>query len=86
MKFTRATFGQHKQGYVFPLLLAVNALEDCFAGVMQRIDTTDEFIFFYDKSFVISGASEKSFRMLGVWPFCLPNDTALSALRRNEQR
>ena len=66
MKFTRATFGQHKQGYVFPLIMGVNALEDCFAGVMQRIDTTDEFIFFYDKSFIISGASEKSFRMLGV--------------------
>ncbi len=63
---SRVMFGKHKQGYIFPLMLALNMMEDGISGAVQRIDTSDEFIWFYSKSLTICGASQGSYRLLGV--------------------
>ena len=65
MDVTTTVFGRHQTGYVFPMLLVIKALPNSFAGAMQRLHTTDNFILFATKSLVVSGASADSLRLLG---------------------
>ena len=66
MKNSRVLFGKHKQGYVFPMLLNTSALETCFVGVMQKITSNDEFLWFYSKSLQVVAGSLESLMMMGV--------------------
>lgn len=40
MNTTRTAFGKHSQGYIFPILLNVKAMETSFAGLLQQLTTT----------------------------------------------
>jgi hypothetical protein len=66
MNSSRTMFGKHKQGYLFPLLINSISGENGFVGMMQRLHTSDEFIWFYSKSLVIAGATQDCMRALGV--------------------
>ena len=66
MNTTRTAFGKHSQGYIFPLLLNVKAMESSFAGILQELKTTDNFILFTSKSFTITEATQESMKFLGV--------------------
>ncbi len=66
MNTTRTAFGKHIQGYIFPLLLNVKAMESSFAGIMQELKTNDNFILFTSKSLRITEATQDSMKLLGV--------------------
>lgn len=59
-------FAKHRHGHIFPVLLNVNPLNDSFVGIIQKLNCSSHFIWFYSKSFVICGASRESLHMLGV--------------------
>ncbi len=63
---TRTLFGRHRMGYIFPMLLNVTRLDTEFAGVMQRIQTQDEYILFLAQSFTVTAATQQSLALLGV--------------------
>ena len=63
---SRTMFGKHRNGYIFPLLENAKAMDEGLAGAVRKLHTTDEFVFFYSKSFIIPEASEGSFLALGV--------------------
>jgi hypothetical protein len=66
MNTTRTAFGKHIQGYIFPLLLNVKAMESSFAGIIQELKTSDNFILFTSKSLRITEATQESMKLLGV--------------------
>jgi hypothetical protein len=66
MQSSRTMFGKHRLGYIFPILMNANALDTCFAGVIQKLNCPEEFIWFYSKSFVVCEASQESYNMMGV--------------------
>ena len=75
MNTTRTAFGKHSQGHVFPLLINVKAMDTNFAGILQDLPTSDNFILFTSKALVIAEATLESISLLGVrWP--RPVDTA----------
>ena len=63
---TRTVFGRHPSGYIFPMLLSVKPMASGFAGVIQKLHTSDQFILFTTASRRITGASQDSLRMLGI--------------------
>jgi hypothetical protein len=63
---TRTLFGRHRMGYIFPMLLNVTRLDTEFAGVMQRIQSQDEYIMFLSQSFTVTAATQESMSLLGV--------------------
>ena len=67
----RILFVKHRQGYIFPAQVNVSVMDGCFVAAMQKCNTSEEFIWFYSKSFVVSAASEGSLAMLGVRHHCL---------------
>ena len=66
MNTTRTVFGRHHDGHIFPILLNVKPLETSFAGVIAELHTSEHFILFASKSFVVSAASLESMTLLGV--------------------
>jgi hypothetical protein len=66
MNTTRTVFGKHQQGHIFPMLLNVKAMETSFAGIMQELTTTDQFVMFLSKSFVVLEATHESLKLMGV--------------------
>jgi hypothetical protein len=44
MNTTRTVFGRHRSGAVFPMLLCVKPMASSFAGVMQKLITTDQYV------------------------------------------
>ncbi len=73
MQSSRTMFGKHKHGYIFPVLMNANALDNCFAGVIQKLECPDEFIWFYSKSLLVCEATEASYHMMGVRSLALPS-------------
>jgi hypothetical protein len=69
---TQVLFGRHRAGYIFPMLLSVSRLENEFAGVMQRIDSPDQYIFFSVDTFRVTAASQEALQILGVSFLPLP--------------
>jgi hypothetical protein len=63
---TRTLFGRHRMGHIFPMLLNVTRLDTEFAGIMQRIQTQDEYILFLTQSFIVTAATQRSLSLLGV--------------------
>ena len=63
---SRTMFAKHKQGYIFPVLQNSSTLERCFIGFVQKLITTEEFIWFYSKSYIIPEATRDSLLLLGV--------------------
>ncbi len=66
MNTTRTAFGRHKAGYIFPLLLNVKPMETSFAGILQELTTTDQFVMFLSKSFVVLEATQESQQLMEV--------------------
>ena len=66
MNTTRTVFGKHRQGHIFPMLLNVKPMETSFAGIMQELTTTDQFVMFLSKSFVVLEATHESLNLMGV--------------------
>ena len=66
MNTTRTVFGKHQQGHIFPMLLNVKAMETSFAGILQELTTTDQFVMFLSKSFVVLEATHESLKLMGV--------------------
>ncbi len=48
------------------MMLNVTQMDTGFAGVVQRLDTRDNFVMFLNKSFLIKAACEGTFKMMGV--------------------
>ena len=65
LESTRTVFGKHRAGYVFPMLLYVKALPSGFMGMIQQLQTTDEFLLFTSKSKRIVGGTQDTLRLLG---------------------
>jgi hypothetical protein len=42
MNTTRTVFGRHRSGALFPIMLCVKPMGSSFAGVMQKLVTTDQ--------------------------------------------
>lgn len=59
-------FARHQLGHIFPVLLAISSLDDCFGGVAQRIETGDDYVWFHSHTYAICAASEKSIRVMKV--------------------
>jgi hypothetical protein len=66
VRTSRTMFARHRQGHIFPIILHVDAMDSSFVGVIQKIPTQDEFIWYYAQSHVIVAASELSLLALGV--------------------
>ena len=70
MASVRTLFGKHREGYIFPMLMKASPMDNCFMSVMQRLTTSDEYIWFFSKSFTVCAASHESMRLLGVSGRC----------------
>ncbi len=66
MNTTRTVFGKHKAGYIFPLLLNVRSTDTCFAGLLQRLHTSDQFILFWSQSLRVIEGTQESLELMGV--------------------
>ncbi len=75
MNTTRTVFGRHRQGHIIPLLLNVKPMETSFAGVLQALDTTDQFMLFFSNAFTVSGGTMDSQAMMGVKAHPIPINT-----------
>ena len=42
MNTTRTVFGRHRSGALFPIMLSVKPMGSSFAGVMQKLVTSDQ--------------------------------------------
>ena len=62
----RVMFLKHRQGHIFPALVNTNVMEGSFVAAMQKLNTSDEFIWFYSRSLTVSAASLGSLALLGV--------------------
>ena len=59
-------FCRHRQGYIFPVVMNINCLESSFVSIIQKLHCTDEFIWFYSKSHIVTAASQGSLALMGV--------------------
>ncbi len=66
MNTTRTAFGKHKSGYIFPMLLNVKPMETSFAGIVQELTTSDQFVMFLSKSLVVLEATQETLQMMNV--------------------
>ncbi len=66
MNTTRTVFGKHQQGHIFPMLLSVRSTVNRLAGIMQELNSTDEFILFMSKSLVVLEGTKGSLKLMGV--------------------
>lgn len=66
MNTTRTVFGKHSQGHIFPMLLNVSSLESSFAGAVQALPGSEEYILFLSRSLTVLEATQASLRMMGV--------------------
>jgi hypothetical protein len=66
MDTSRTLFGRHRMGYIFPMQLNVTRMDTEFAGIMQRIQSPDEYIMFLSQSMVVTAATQGSLTLLGV--------------------
>lgn len=79
MNTTRTAIGKHKRGHIFPILLNVRATENSFAGILQQLRTTDEFIIFLSRSLRVVEATQDSLRLMGVTAAdCADGDVSLT--------
>ena len=63
---SRTMFAKHRLGHIFPVLMNAKAMEEGIAGAMQKINTTDEFVWFYSKSLTVVAGTALSLAALGV--------------------
>jgi hypothetical protein len=66
MKTSRTLFGKHKHGHIFPILLNANLMEGHIMGVVQRVDSSDDYVWFTSKTLKVLGASQTSLLLMGV--------------------
>lgn len=62
----RLMFLKHRQGHLLPVIMNANVVDSSFVAVMQQVQTSDEYIWFYSNSHTICGASQGSLSLLGV--------------------
>lgn len=66
----RVLFVKHRHGYIFPVYSNTNVVDGCFFAAMQKVETTDEYIWFYSDSFTVAAASRGALNLLGVCRPC----------------
>ena len=66
MRSTHISVAKHRQGHIFPIVINMNTLESSFVGILQPLPCQDDFIFFYDKSLMVTAASQGALSMMGV--------------------
>jgi hypothetical protein len=66
MKTSRTLFGKHKHGHIFPILLNANLMEGHIMGIVQRVDSSDDYVWFTSKTLKVLGASQTSLLLMGV--------------------
>jgi hypothetical protein len=66
MNATSVVFGRHRHGYIFPAVLKVTRQDHSFAGIIQRVETEDNFIMFSSHRLTVTAASRESMVMMGV--------------------
>ena len=69
MNSTRTVFGKHRAGYVFPMLLSVKPMAGSFVGVIQQLQSEDQFILLTSLSRRIVGGTQDSIRLFGSVDF-----------------
>jgi hypothetical protein len=62
---TRTVFGRHRSGALFPVLLCVKPMANSFAGVMQKLTTSDQFLLFTTMSGRVTGGTQDTLRLVG---------------------
>jgi hypothetical protein len=62
---TRTVFGRHRSGALFPILLCVKPMANSFAGVMQKLNTSDQFMLFTTISGRVAGGTQDTLRLVG---------------------
>jgi hypothetical protein len=67
---TRTLFGRHRSGHIFPMVLNVARMDTEFAGVIQRIQSRDDYIMFLSESLIVTAATQDSMALLGVRRAC----------------
>ncbi len=60
---TTTMFGRHQTGFIFPMLLNVKALPTGFAGIMQKLHTTDNFIMYTSVTHRMLSVSQDTMRL-----------------------
>jgi hypothetical protein len=78
--YTRVVFGLHRNGYIFPMLMAVRETPTsdgppAFVGIMRPLNTTENHIMMTE-DFKITAASQNSFALLGIEPSSLKNSVS----------
>ena len=59
-------FGLHKQGYIFPMYLNVRPVDKTFGGVMQPVDSPDNFMIVMNGSLRVRACCAETMTMMGV--------------------
>lgn len=59
-------FGKHNVGYIFPITMSTNQTTESFAGIVELVETSDEFLWVYSDTLTIAEASRGSMKLLGV--------------------
>lgn len=63
---TRVMFMRHRDGHIFPALISGNHMNGNLVAAIQRVETADEFVWFFSKSFTVCAASLGSLALFGV--------------------
>ena len=66
LDITRTVFGRHRDGYIFPMQLSVKSMPNAFAGIIQPVQTPDQFILFSSHTKRILSATQDTMRIMGV--------------------
>jgi hypothetical protein len=59
-------FGWHAGGYIVPIRLQLQLVDDTFTGLLQPVTSDEEFILVLADSRMVVAASQTSLLMLGV--------------------
>ena len=51
---------------MFPIVMNINTLDGSFIGILQRLRSTEEYMFVSSKTFTVTAASEGSLSLLEV--------------------
>lgn len=71
---TRIVFGLNSSGAIFPMYMAVKAMQPGFGALVQPISTEEGFVMFIKSSGVITGCCTESFGLLGLSPSAISSD------------
>lgn len=66
MKVSRVLFMKHKDGYMIPAFIQVNSYDSNLVSIVQKLNVSEQYIWFFSKTLKVCAATSESMRIMGV--------------------